>query len=179
MVVAPLLILAELAPLSVPLAIGAFGVLTALATIASWFAILLLGRQPRDLREFTIFFLSWRTKAIAYALLLRDEFPSFGFGDYPATLTLPPPLPSRNRISVALRLLRVFPHISGLLVLNASLTVVSVVGWLTVVLSGRYPRPLYDYSVGVVRYSLRVEAYVLLVHDTYPPFRLDLGAAGT
>ena len=173
LVLAPLLVLAGLAPLTVPLTIGAFGVITALATIASWFAILILGRQPRDLREFAIFFLNWRTKSIAYVTLLRDEFPSFGFGDYPASLTLPPPLPTRNRLSVALRLPRLFPHIAGLVILSAGLTVASVAAWLTVVLFGRYPRPLYAFSASVVNYSLRVEAYLLLIHDEYPPFRLE------
>ena len=173
LVVAPLLIFIGLAPLTVPLTIGAFGVITALATIASWFAILILGRQPRDLREFAIFFLNWRTKSIAYATLLRDEFPSFGFGDYPATLTLPPPLARRDRLSVFLRLPLLFPHIAGLVILSAGLTVVSVFAWITVVLFGRYPRPLYAFSASVVRYSLRVEAYLLLIHDDHPPFRLD------
>ena len=173
MVVAPLLILAGLAPLTIPLSIGAFGVLTALATIASWFAILILGRQPRDLREFALFFLSWRAKAVAYTVLLRDEFPSFGFGEYPAGVTLPPPPAGRSRFSVALRLPRLFPHLMGLAILNAGLTVVSVAAWVTIVLFARYPRPLYDFSASVVRYSLRVEAYLLLIHDVDPPFRLE------
>ena len=147
--------------------------ITALATVVSWFVILVRGRQPRDLREFAVFFLGWRAKAVAYATLLRDEFPTFGFGDYPAALTLPPPLATRDRFSVALRLPLLLPHIPALAVLNAALTVVSVIAWFTVVLAGRYPQPLYDFSVAVVRYSLRVEAYLLLVHDDYPPFRLD------
>ena len=171
-VVAPLLLLAGLAPLTIPLSIGAFGVITALATIASWFAILILGRQPRDLREFAVFFLTWRAKTIAYTLLLRDEFPSFGFGDYPVTLTLPPPLPTRDRFRVALRLPLLAPHIVALALLNAGLTVVSMAGWLGVVLFRWYPQPLYDLAAVAVRYSLRVEAYLLLIHDTYPPFRL-------
>jgi hypothetical protein len=175
MVVAPLLIVAGIAPLTVPLSIGAFGVLAALATIASWFAILVLGRQPRDLREFALFFLGWRAKAVAYTVLLRDEFPPFGFGDYPASLTLPPPPARRSRVSVALRLPRLFPHLVGLAILNLALTVVSVAGWVTIVLFGRYPRPLYDFSASIVRYSLRVEAFLLLIHDVDPPFRLDQG----
>lgn len=173
MVVAPILILAGLAPLTIPLSIGAFGVLTALATVVSWFAILILGRQPRDLREFAVFFLSWRSKAVAYALLLRDEFPSFGYGDYPALLTIPPPPAGRDRLTVLLRLPLLIPHIVGLALLNAGLTLVSVAGWLGVVVFGWYPPPLYDFSAGVVRYALRVEAYLLLVHDEYPPFRLE------
>ena len=173
MVVAPLLILAGIAPLTVPLTVGAVGVVAALATVASWLAIAITGRQPRDLREVAVFYLSWRAKTVAYATLLRDEFPPFGFGEYPATLTLPSAPLARDRFSVVFRLPLLLPHIPALAVLNAALTVASVLGWLTTVLFGRYPQGLYDFSASVVRYSLRVEANLLLVHDTYPPFRLD------
>lgn len=172
MVLSPLLIVAGLAPLTIPLSVGAFGVITALATIVAWFAILATGRHPRDLREVAVFYLGWRAKVIAYALLLRDDFPSFGSGEYTATLALPPPLATRDRFGVALRLPLLLPHLPVLAVLNAALTAVSVVAWLTVWLFGRYPRPLYDFSAAVVGYSLRLEAYLLLVHDDYPPFRL-------
>ncbi len=172
-VLAPLLIAAGLAPLTLPLAIGAFGVLAAVATVASWLAIVARGRQPRDLREFAIFFLRWRMKAVTYAALLRDEFPPFGYGDYPARLALAAPPPQRARLAVALRLPLLLPHAVALAALNAVLAPVGVAGWLAVVLFGRYPRPLYGFSAGVVRWSLRVEAYLLLLHDCYPPFRLD------
>lgn len=173
MVLSPLLIVAGLAPLTIPLSIGAFGVIVALATIVAWFAILATRRHPRDLREVAVFYLGWRAKVVAYSLLLRDEFPSFGYGDYPATLSLPPPLATRDRFSVALRLPLLLPHLPMLALLNAALTVVSVVAWLTVSLVARYPRPLYDFGAAVVGYSLRLEAYLLLLHDDYPPFRLD------
>ena len=171
-VLVPLLIAAGLAPLTLPLAIGAFGVLVAVATAASWLAIVTRGRQPRDLREFAVFFLRWRMKAVAYAALLRDEFPPFGYGDYPARLELVPPPRERDRLTVAFRLPLLLPHALALAALNAALAFTSVAGWLTAVLLGRYPRPLYGFSTGVVRWSLRVEAYLLLLHDRYPPFRL-------
>jgi len=173
LVLSPLLIVAGVAPLTIPLSVGAFGVITALATIASWFAILVTGRQPRDLREVAVFYLGWRAKVVAYTLLLRDDYPSFGYGDYAASLALPPPLTARDRFSVALRLPLLLPHLPVVAFLNAALTAVSVVAWLTVVLVRRYPRPLYGFSAAIAGYSLRLEAYLLLIHDDYPPFRLD------
>ncbi len=173
MVVAPVFVVVGLAPLTVPLSIGAFGVLALLTTIASWIALLVRGRQPRGLREVATWFLGWRANAIAYAVLLRDEFPPFGYGDYEAHLAIPPQPERRDRVSIALRLPLLLPHLPVLVVLNVLLTVVSVIAWLTVTLGGRYPAPLYDFTVGAVRYSLRVEAYLLLLHDTWPPLRLD------
>jgi hypothetical protein len=48
-----------------------------------------------------------------------------------------------------------------------------VIAWFAILLTGRYPKPLFDYVVGVARWSLRVSAYAfLLVTDRYPPFSL-------
>jgi hypothetical protein len=51
--------------------------------------------------------------------------------------------------------------------------VVSVVGWFIVLITGRYPRSFHDFVVGIMRWTLRVEAYAfVLVTDRYPPFQL-------
>jgi hypothetical protein len=49
-----------------------------------------------------------------------------------------------------------------------------IIAWFAILLTGRYPGGLFDFVVGVMRWSLRVDAYsVLLVTDEYPPFRLE------
>ena len=54
---------------------------------------------------------------------------------------------------------------------------VSIVAWFAILITGRYPKPLFDYVVGVSRWSLRVSAYAfLLVTDRYPPFSLKEGS---
>lgn len=51
--------------------------------------------------------------------------------------------------------------------------VISVIGWLVVLFTGRYPRPFHDFVVGLMRWSLPVQAYTtMLVTDRYRPFHL-------
>ena len=65
------------------------------------------------------------------------------------------------------------PHYVVLAVLALGALVVGVIAWFAILFTGHFPRPLFDYLVGVGRWSLRVEAYaILLVTDRYPPFSL-------
>jgi hypothetical protein len=49
----------------------------------------------------------------------------------------------------------------------------SIVAWMAIVFTGRFPESLYRFGCGVLRWSVRVEAYLLLLHDEYPPFALE------
>lgn len=65
------------------------------------------------------------------------------------------------------------PHFVVLAVLTIGAILALVVAWFSILLTGRYPRPLFDYVVGVARWGLRVHAYAfLLVTDEYPPFSI-------
>jgi hypothetical protein len=65
------------------------------------------------------------------------------------------------------------PHYIVLMVLFLVAIVVAVIAWFAILFTGRYPRGLFDYMVGVGRWGLRVQAYAFfLVTDQYPPFSL-------
>ena len=79
-----------------------------------------------------------------------------------------------NRFLPIVKWLLAIPHYIVLIVLWVVAIVVTVLAWFAILITGRYPRPLFDFVLGVSRWSLRVEAYMwLLTTDRYPPFRLD------
>lgn len=151
---------------------GVLGVVAAVAAFIAWFAIVFTGRHPEGLWKLSAFYLRWRVRAVAYVALLRDEYPPFGDGDYPATLTLEPPTGPRDRITVAFRLILTIPHILSIWVLGLAWALTTLVAWVAILLTGRYPAGLYAFALGVLRWNVRVEAYLLLLRDDYPPFSL-------
>ena len=65
------------------------------------------------------------------------------------------------------------PHFVLLVFLYIAAIVVTVIAWFAILFTGRYPMGLFDFVVGVFRWTLRVNAYAfLLTTDRYPPFRL-------
>jgi hypothetical protein len=78
-----------------------------------------------------------------------------------------------NRWLPLVKWLLAIPHFVVLAFLAVGGVVVWVVAWFAILFTGRFPRSLFDYLVGVGRWGLRVQAYaVLLVTDRYPPFSL-------
>lgn len=152
---------------------GVLGAVAAVMAIISWFAIVFTGRQPNGLWDFTNFYMRWRSKAVAYTALLRDEYPPFGDADYPVQLGLGEFPQVRNRWSVGLRIFLVIPHAIVLFFIGIAWVITAIIGWFAILFTGAYPEGLYRFGIGYLRWSLRVEAYALLMHDEYPPFSLD------
>jgi hypothetical protein len=151
---------------------GVLSVAVGIAAIIAWFAILFTGRHPDALWRFAAFYLRWRVRAIAYATLLRDEYPPFGDGEYPVELELPTPHSPRDRLAVAFRAILAIPHIIVLWFLSLVWAFTTALAWAIILITGRYPETLYGYAIGVLSWSMRVEAYIFLLRDEYPPFTL-------
>ena len=95
---------------------------------------------------------------------------------YPLQLTgeLAPHL-SRGRWLV--KWLLAIPHFIVLFVLGIAFAAVSVIAFFAILFTGRYPKSLYDFVLGMNRWVFRVAAYASLMTDAYPPFRLDMGSS--
>jgi hypothetical protein len=152
---------------------GVLGAVAALVAIIAWFAILFTQRYPEGLWNLAAFYLRWRVRAVAYTALLRDEYPPFGEGEYPVSLELHAPEADRDRLTVAFRIVLAIPHILAVWVLGIAWALTTLIAWFSILFTGRYPEGLYGFAVGVLRWNTRVEAYLLLLHDEYPPFSLE------
>jgi hypothetical protein len=151
---------------------GVLGAVAAVCALIAWFAIVFGGRYPEGLRSLATFYLRWRVRAVAYTALLRDEYPPFGDAPYPAELVLDVTDAPRDRVSVAFRIILAIPHLLAVWVLGVAWGLSTIIAWFAILFTGSYPRGLYDFGVGVLRWNTRVEAYLLLLHDEYPPFSL-------
>ena len=169
-------------------------------TVAAFFAILFTGRYPRALFGFNVGVLrwTWRVSYYGYSALGTDRYPPFTLaevGDYPATLEIDyPDHLSRGLVLVKWWLLAI-PHyiiiaffIGGGTWLawrsddwqwswggGGLVGVLVLVAGIILAFTGSYPRPLLDFILGMDRWVFRVAAYVGLMTDQYPPFRLDTG----
>lgn len=57
--------------------------------------------------------------------------------------------------------------------LGAVAVAFTIIAWFAILFTGRYPRALYEFGTGALRWTTRVEAYLLLLTDDYPPFSLE------
>jgi hypothetical protein len=152
---------------------GALGVVAAVVALIAWFAIVFIGSVPKGLLDLGAFYLRWRVRASAYVALLRDEYPPFGDAAYPAEVELSVVVAPRDRLTVAFRPVLAIPHLLAVWAIGFAWAVTTIVAWFAILLTGRYPRPLYDFAAGALRWTTRVEAYLLLLTDEYPPFSLQ------
>lgn len=151
---------------------GVLGFVAFVLAVVSWFTIVISGDHIAGIRQYTRFYLRWRVRALAYLMLLEDRYPPFGDMPYPAAFALVEHEGPRNRLTVGLRLLLAVPHFIALFFVLCAWWVTTVVAWLVILVTGKYPQGLYDFGTGALRWLIRVETYILLLVDDYPPFSL-------
>ncbi len=91
--------------------------------------------------------------------------------DYPVRLEIDYP-DHLSRLLIFVKWLLAIPHYIALAVLGIIAYVVLIISWFAVIITGRYPEGMFNYMVGLFRWAARVNAYLLLLTDKYPPFSL-------
>jgi hypothetical protein len=153
--------------------------LRSVLTVVSFFTVLFTERVPRPLFDVIAMTYRYEWRALSYALFLHEDYPPFDFepaatdnGVEPhtaLTITYPERL---NRWKPLYKWFIAIPHYFVMLALAIAAVFVVIASFFAVVFTGEYPIAMRDFLVGVYRYGLRVQAYVGLLTDTYPPFRL-------
>jgi hypothetical protein len=143
--------------------------------VASWLAIIVRGRIPRWLFSFLVALYRWEYRALGYFLLLTEVYPPFE-GDYPIDFDVRYPERLIRWKVLVWKTITSIPHIIILFFLAIGALLVTILAWFFILFAGRYPRGLFDYVAGVIRWSVRVNAYVLSLTDEYPPFNLSATA---
>ena len=142
----------------------------------AFFAILFTKKWPRGLFDFTVQIERWTANVFVYALLLqRDEYPPFSgdSGQYPVTLEIDYD-DDLSRWMIFVKWLLAIPHLIVLVLLQIVAWVVVLIAFFAILFTGRFPRGMFDFMVGVQRWYWRVNAYAfLLMADRYPPFSLE------
>lgn len=150
------------------------GGITAGLFIATMLMIVFRQRYPRWWFDFALELTRFGTRVCAYLALLTDQYPST-VEEQNVHIQLDYPEVERdlNRGLPLVKWLLAIPHFVVLVVLFVGAVFAVIIAWFAILFTGRYPRGLFDYVVGVGRWWLRVQAYAtLLVTDRYPPFSL-------
>ena len=144
-----------------------------------WIVVVLRGRIPRWMFDLQVALIGWQVRAFSYCLLLTDTYAPFE-GDYPIRFEAQYPERLARWKVLFWKLFTAIPHFIVLQFLWIGACVAIVIGWFVILFTGRFPRSLHGYVAGVVRWSMRVQAYVFSLTDEYPPFGLsnEAGPAG-
>src|SRR5579871_3297330 len=131
-------------------------------------------KYPRWWYDWNLQLTRFTNRIAVYFALMDDRYPST---DDEQAVHLDFPYPdAEHDLSRGLPLVKwllAIPHYIVLIFLTIGGVLAVVAAWFAILLTGRYPRPLFDYVEGVIRWHNRVAAYAfLLITDRYPPFRL-------
>jgi hypothetical protein len=132
-------------------------------------------KYPRWWFDWNLALSRFTNRVGAYIFMMGDDYPStdeeqavhleFSYPDVESDL---------NRWLPIVKWILAIPHYIILVVLWVLLVIAVIISWLAILFTGKYPQGLFDFVVGVMRWSNRVSAYAfLLVTDVYPPFRLS------
>ena len=148
-------------------------------TLISFFTVLFTRQIPRPLFDAIAMTYRYEWRAMSYALFLHEDYPPFSFrvdadddGAEPHTkLTLRYPA-QLNRWAPLYKWFLAIPHYVVAFALALAAIGAVLVGFFAIALTGQFPLGPRDFIVHAWRYGLRVQAYVGLLTDQYPPFSL-------
>jgi hypothetical protein len=151
------------------------GLVFAVLVFIAFFAVLFTKKWPRALFDFALQIQRWTYNTYIYAVTLqRDEYPPFTgeAGQYPVTLDVEYD-ENLSRWMIFVKWLLALPHYIVLAVLGIGVAFAWLIAFFAILFTARYPRGLFDFVTGTIRWAIRVTAYAFwFMTDRYPPFSL-------
>jgi hypothetical protein len=144
--------------------------------IINFWSILITGKMIRSMFDFQLNLMRWSLRVNARLMNLIDGSPAFGMTHNDADVVLDIEYPeTSNRVSVLLRAMFgiwyvLIPHAFLLFFLQIGVMFVRMIAFWAVLFTGKYPVGMHNYMVGVLRWNIRVNAFMSYLTDTYPPF---------
>jgi Domain of unknown function (DUF4389) len=141
---------------------------------APMFMIVFRQKYPRWWFDWNIELQRFLNRVWAYLALMDDRYPSTDeHQSVHLDYAYPDVAENLNRWLPLVKWILAAPHVLVLIVLDIAAFVMAIVAWFAILFTGRYPRSVFDFEEGVLRWHNRVIGYaVTLVTDRYPPFRL-------
>ncbi len=132
-------------------------------------------KYPKWWFDWNLALAKFSIRVSAYLLLLRDEYPSTDEEQaVNVDIHYPDVEKDLNQWLPLVKWLLAIPHYIVLLVMLIGVIITTILAWLIILFTGKYPKSMFDFVVGFMRWALRVNAYaILLTTDEYPPFRLS------
>ncbi len=136
--------------------------------------ILFRQKYPRWWFDFNLQLTRFSARVSSYLALMSDRYPSTDEEQWVhLDLDYPDVKSDLNRWLPLVKWFLAIPHFIVLFFLGIAAVFAVIIAWFAILFTGRYPRGIFDFVEGVMRWGLRVQAYsMLLVTDQYPPFRL-------
>ena len=131
-------------------------------------------KYPKWWFDWNLALVKFSLRVASYLLLLRDDYPSTDEEQaVHVQIHYPDVEKELNQWLPLVKWLLVIPHFIVLCFIMVGVIICTLLAWLTILFSGSYPKSMFDFVVGSLRWILRVDAYtILLTTDEYPPFSL-------
>jgi Domain of unknown function (DUF4389) len=151
--------------------VGLWGIFAQLLAFIQWFIIVFTGNRNEGLWKMQESYLGYSARVSGYTNLLFDQYPAFGTdpGQVPVRSSITYE-PSGNRLTTGLRFLWIIPAEIVAFIVGIGGAVVVIITWFAIVITGNDPRNMWDFVLKVLRFSLQLQAYALLMTDVYPKF---------
>ncbi|KAA1395658.1 DUF4389 domain-containing protein [Aeromicrobium ginsengisoli] len=157
------------------------GIVAEILAFVAWILGVFTAKVPEGILGVIAMCLRYNTRTQVYASFLKEEYPPFSFattladpGDDPRVrVDYQSETEGRNRLTIFFRLLLAIPHFVVLVFLGLAAFVVYLIAWFAVLFTGKWPTGLRNFVIGLTRWTTRLNAYMYLLTDAYPPFSFE------